>query len=176
MLLRLLRILFGSPHRRRTGSFSSPRQQQVRVEVIAASAVSIETSSIEVEVVEAPIITGRCSVIDGDTISIQGKSIRLAGIDAPELQHPWGQKAKWELVRLTKGSIVTATVLPEMSYDRIVAVCTLPDGRDLAAEMVKLGLALDWGKFSATKYRHLEPEGVRKKLWRCAAKHDGKFF
>jgi endonuclease YncB( thermonuclease family) len=62
------------------------------------------------------------------------------------------------------------------SYNRVVAVCTLPDGRDLSAEMVKAGLALDWEKFSGGKYRHLEPEGVRKKLWRCAAKHNGKFF
>jgi micrococcal nuclease len=176
MLLRLLQILFGPTPRRQRASFNAPRQQQVQADVISTSVVSIETSSIEVAVVEAPVTAGRCSVIDGDTIVIQGRSIRLAGVDAPELQHPWGQKAKWELVGLTKGLNVTAAVLPELSYDRVVAVCTLPDGRDLAAEMVKAGLALDWEKFSGGKYRHLEPEGVRKKLWRCAAKHDGKFF
>jgi micrococcal nuclease len=176
MLLRLLRILFGPTPRRQRASFNSPRQQQVQADVISTSVVSIETSSIEVAVVEAPVIVGRCSVIDGDTIVIQGKSIRLAGVDAPELQHPWGVRAKRNLARLTKGQRVTATLLDGLSYNRVVAVCTLPDGRDLAAEMVKAGLALDWEKFSGGKYRHLEPEGVRKKLWRCAAKHNGKFF
>ena len=118
-------------------------------------------------------ISGKCYVIDGDTIVIQGAHIRLAGIDAPELEHPWGKKAKWELVRLCKGQIITARIEPEISYDRMVATCFLPDGRDLSAEMVKIGLALDWPKFSGGRYTHLEPEGVRKKHWKAAARQRG---
>jgi endonuclease YncB( thermonuclease family) len=33
----------------------------------------------------ADTITGQASVIDGDTIEIHGKRIRLSGIDAPEV-------------------------------------------------------------------------------------------
>lgn len=94
------------------------------------------------------IIRGRCWVVDGDTIVIDQIHIRLAGIDAPELDHPWGQQSKWALVRLCKGQTITARIKPEMSYERVVAECFLPDGRDLAAELVKAGLALDWPKFS----------------------------
>lgn len=119
-------------------------------------------------------LSGPCYVIDGDTIVIDRIRIRLAGIDAPELDHPWGQKSKWALVRLCKGQVVTAAFHDEVSHDRAVATCTLPDGRDLAAELVKLGLALDWPKFSGGKYRHLEPEGVRKKLWRADARQRGR--
>lgn len=118
-------------------------------------------------------LTGKCYVVDGDTIRIGEVRLRLAGIDAPELEHPWGIKAKWELIHLCKGQIITAEIEPEMSYDRLVATCFLPDGRDLSAEMVRRGMALDWTKFSGGKYKHLEPEGVRKKHWKAAARQRG---
>lgn len=121
----------------------------------------------------ARLLRGPAWVVDGDTIIIDKVSIRLAGIDAPELDHPFGKQAKWALFKLCQGQAVTARVLPELSYDRLVAECTLPDGRDLAAEMVKLGLALDWPKFSGGKYRSLEPQGVRKKLWRANLRQRG---
>lgn len=114
------------------------------------------------------VLRGKCHVIDGDTIVIRFIHIRLGGIDAPELDQPWGQKAKWAMVALCKGNEITAHVTGEMSHDRVVATCTLPDGRDLAAELVKQGLALDWPCFSGGKYRCLEPEGARRKLWRAA--------
>ena len=119
------------------------------------------------------VLRGRCWVIDGDTIVINNIRLRLAGIDAPELDHPWGRRSKWALVRLCKGQTVTAKIKPELSYDRLVAECFLPDGRDLAAELVRVGLALDWPKFSGGKYRHLEPEDARRKLWRTQARQRG---
>ena len=111
------------------------------------------------------VLKGKCYVIDGDTISINNVAIRLAGIDAPELDHPYGQSAKWAMVGITKGQIITARIAPEMSYDRTVAICCLPDGRDIAAELVKQGLALDWPLFSKGRYKEFEPEGVRGRLW-----------
>ncbi|AZQ69563.1 hypothetical protein EF888_03450 [Silicimonas algicola] len=116
------------------------------------------------------LFKGKCWVIDGDTIVIDSVHIRLAGIDAPELDHPWGLKAKWAMVALCKGQIVTAKVSGELSHDRVVAVCTLPDGRDLAEELVKQGLALDWAAFSGGRYACHEPDGVRKRLWRAAGR------
>jgi micrococcal nuclease len=120
------------------------------------------------------VITGRCWVIDGDTIVIDKQNIRLAGIDAPELDHPWGQKSKFALVALCKGQTIKARVTGELSYDRIVAICHLPDGRDLAAEMVRMGLALDWPTYSGGRYRHLEPANARRRLWRAEARQKGR--
>ena len=118
-------------------------------------------------------LKGKCYVIDGDTIVISGTKIRIAGIDAPELEDPWGKKSKFTLIEMCKGKVITAEIKDEVSYDRIVAECYLPDGTDVAAELVRQGLAIDWARFSGGKYRHLEPDGIRKKLWRAAVKQRG---
>jgi micrococcal nuclease len=99
---------------------------------------------------------------------------RLSGIDAPEIEHPYGKTAKWTLVKLCKGHEIRAVFDGDLSHDRTVATCYLPDGRDLSAEMVKAGMAIDWPKFSRGKYSGLEPDGIRKKLWRCDARQKGR--
>lgn len=123
----------------------------------------------------ARTLKGKCWVIDGDTIVIDKVHIRIAGIDAPEMNHPWGRKSKSAMIQLCKGQIITAELQPDSTYDRAVGVCSLPDGRDLAAELVKMGLAIDWPKFSGGRYKHLEPPGIRKKLWRADAKQKGRY-
>ena len=127
----------------------------------------------EVLVVDVLELRGRAWVIDGDTIDIGGTRIRLAGIDAPEMDHPYGKNAKWALVNLCRGQEIRAVYDGDQSHDRIVATCYLPDGRDLSAEMVRAGLAIDWPKFSRGKYSGLELPGIRKKLWRCDARQKG---
>ncbi|WP_299694972.1 thermonuclease family protein [uncultured Tateyamaria sp.] len=109
-------------------------------------------------------LKGKAWVIDGDTIVINKVKIRLAGIDAPELDQHWGQKSKWEMVRLCKGEIISVELTGETSYDRLVGTCFLPDCRDVGAEIVKAGLALDGGHFSKGKYKHLENPDMRRKL------------
>lgn len=120
-------------------------------------------------------IVGLAWVIDGDTIIINKIRIRLFGIDAPELDHPHGQNSKWAMVKLCKGQKITALPDGSVSHDRCVARCYLPDGRDLSAELVKMGLAIDWPKFSNGEYRRLEPVGVRKSLWRAHNRQTGKY-
>lgn len=128
----------------------------------------------QIRIVEVQELRGRAWVIDGDTIDISGTRIRLAGIDAPEMDHPYGKSAKWALVNLCKGQEVRAVFEGDTSHDRTVATCYLPDGRDLSAEMVKAGMAIDWPKFSKGKYSGLEVAGIRKKLWRCDARQKGR--
>lgn len=113
-------------------------------------------------------------MIDGDTIIINKVHIRLAGIDAPEMDQPYGKKAKQALWDLCNGKVITAVTYGTVSHDRAVAHCTLPDGRDLSAEMVKAGLALDWPKHSGGRYAALEQPGARKRLWRVVARQQGR--
>jgi micrococcal nuclease len=119
-------------------------------------------------------VAGPCWVIDGDTITIDRITNRLFGIDAPELDHPYGQKSKWALLSLCKGQVVRAVFDGSLSHDRSVATCYLPDGRDLSAEMVKSGMALDWPKYSGGKYRQFEHPGLRRILWRADARQKGR--
>lgn len=119
-------------------------------------------------------LNGPAYVVDGDTIVIRNTQIRLFGVDAPELNHPYGQNAKWAMFNLCRGQAVLAEILATDVHGRTVARCYLPDGRDLSAEIVKQELALDWPKYSGGIYRHLEPPNARRKLWLADARQRGR--
>lgn len=119
-------------------------------------------------------LSGPAWITDGDTLTICKTQIRLFGIDAPELNHPYGKKAKWALHGLCKGHSIRAEITEIDHYGRTVARCYLPDGRDLSAEMVRQGLAIDWPKYSGGKYRALEVRDARRKLWLADARQRGR--
>ena len=120
------------------------------------------------------VLKGRAFVVDGDTIKIRHQQIRLYGIDAPEMNHPYGINAKRTLMDLCKGKEVQAALMAEDDFGRFVARCTLSDGTDLSAKMVALGMAIDWPKYSGGEYTNLEVPGVRKKLWLADARQKGR--
>lgn len=183
-LFRLLTKLFAPP--RRANRYNAPTREYEPASTPSYRPTPTWTASPSpwrspqqpLQPVAAPtgqhILKGRCWVIDGDTIVINKTHIRLAGVDAPELDQPYGQNAKRALMKLCHGQIVTAVPDGSTSHERAVAMCQLDDGRDLSAEMVKAGLALDWAKHSGGRYRHLEVEGLRKKLWRVDARQKGR--
>jgi micrococcal nuclease len=170
-LLRLLLKAFGIGGRSRRRSARS----YYDVEAVASRTPAATWAAPVRTVQVVTAVTGPCYVVDGDTIIIDRRSIRLAGIDAPELDHPYGQNAKWVLIGLCKGHVIRAEFDGSLTHDRDVATCYLPDGRDLSAEMVKAGFAIDWTKFSGGKYRQFEHEGIRKKFWRADARQKGRF-
>ena len=120
------------------------------------------------------IVQGSAWITDGDTIKIKNTQIRLFGIDAPELNHPYGRNAKWALHKLCKGQDVRAEITDIDHYGRTVARCYLSDGRDLSAEMVKQGLAIDWAKYSGGVYRKYETSDARKRLFLADARQKGR--
>ena len=89
---------------------------------------------------------------------------KRASVAASKLDEPYGKQAKWALHKLVKGQTIRAIPNGEKSYDRIVAKCFLEDGTDIAAELVKMGLALDLPNYPDADYRHLETPASRKKL------------
>jgi len=120
-------------------------------------------------------VSGRATVIDGDTIEVVGDRIRLHGIDAPESAQNclaggrfWrcGRHATRALRDRTANQAVACEERDRDRYGRIVAVCRL-GGRDLNAWMVSEGWALAYRRYSR-KYVSEEAlaKAARRGLWR----------
>jgi endonuclease YncB( thermonuclease family) len=115
-------------------------------------------------------LIGQASVIDGDTIEIDGTRIRLFGIDAPESDQlcrneeselfRCGQKASNALFDFIARRPVECIEVDRDRYKRAVAVCTVA-GADIADWLVRNGLALDWPKYSKGAYAAAQAEAKR---------------
>lgn len=83
-------------------------------------------------------------VKDGDSIVVQSADnhvdVRIADIDAPELDQPFGEQAKAALETLVGNRDVRLELVGGDAYRRIVANVFVDD-RDVAAELVTDGLA-----------------------------------
>ena len=92
-------------------------------------------------------------VIDGDTIEVlHGGSpdrVRLAGIDCPEKNQPFGSRAKQATSYLAFGQQVTLQLSGKDKYNRTLAEVILPDGRSLNKELVRQGMAWWYRKYSS---------------------------
>jgi micrococcal nuclease len=99
-------------------------------------------------------------ISDGDTLHVGRQSIRLDGVDAPELDERGGIAARQWLDRLVRGQSVSCAPTGK-SWDRITAICTLPDGRDIGREAIRAGHARDCPRYSRGRYRADETEAGR---------------
>ena len=173
LILLLVCVAFFAFHRKSSQSKYIPPSRGVSQKNSVKKRQPFDAQSSHKQTISATL-QGPAYVVDGDTVVIQKTQIRLFGIDAPEIDHPHGKNAKWALVKLCKGKTIRAEITEQDAYGRTVANCYLQDGRDLSAEMVKLGLAIDWPKFSGGKYSSMEVLGVRKKLWLADARQKGR--
>ena len=104
---------------------------------------------------QASVLEARVSkVLDGDTFTLKGQSrrIRVWGLDAPEWDHAGGSAATAKMRGLIAGQILRCQVLDMDRYGRFVAQCFLPDGRDVAAEMIRAGAATEYCRYSRGYY------------------------
>lgn len=109
-------------------------------------------------------LSGHATVVDGDTLYLAGKRVRLHGIDVMELNTMHGHAAKWALVRLIKNETVSCYPTGQFNHGRYVARCSTPSVPDLGAEMVKRGHALDCAHYSHGHYRTMEAPDARTRL------------
>ncbi len=125
-------------------------------------------------------ISGRVTVIDGDTIAVEGTTerIRLYGIDAPEGQQTCetaagerylcGSNSAQFLADLVgRNGRVTCVEDTRDRYGRIVAECTMPDGTVINEAMVRGGWAVHYTRYSDGRYQAAEDHarGNRLGMW-----------
>ena len=84
-------------------------------------------------------------VHDGDTCKIaynhSTATIRLYGIDAPELAQSYGQEAAIALRSLCAVTTVSVTALSRDRYHRTIGIIRLPNGQSINNAMVAQGAA-----------------------------------
>lgn len=95
-------------------------------------------------------------VIDGDTLAISGRRIRLKGMDAPELAQTCargavtircGEEAREALAVLVQGREVACRTFGQDRYGRDLATCRA-GGLDLGGTLVRRGLAVAYGGYT----------------------------
>src|SRR5215212_7077630 len=97
------------------------------------------------------------AVHEGDRLTIRhdGRSemIYLKDIDCPELKQPYGKQAKHATAAYVGNREVMIQTLQRDRQGRNTAEVLLPDGRNVARELVKEGLA--WSQRSGSRDRSI---------------------
>lgn len=126
-----------------------------------------------------PVI-GTARVIDGDTLVVGTVTVRLHGIDAPEMGQTCrdaegvgtdcGAVARDRLSELADNRAVTCRGDASDAYGRRLAVCGTAEAPDLGAALVREGLAWAFVRY-AEDYRDLERDARRRQagLWSGSA-------
>jgi len=105
----------------------------------------------------AEVLFGPAQVSDGDTMTIQGRRVRLFGIDAPELEQvcvrggeSWacGQEARQQLSELVASGRVECSGNETDQYGRLLAVCWA-SGFELNRTLVAQGWAIAYRTYSS---------------------------
>ena len=125
-------------------------------------------------------ISGNANIIDGDSIKIGSKKIRLLGIDAPEIKqkckkiyfsisfiifqknYDCGLNSKRALEKKINKKRISCRARSKDRYGRILAICYL-EKKDLNMWMVQSGNAIAYKRYSK-RYLTQENEAKKKKI------------
>ena len=100
--------------------------------------------------VQAQDLTGPVEALDGDTLTVDGTAVRLAGIDAPDLADwcrrggydiPCGSISRSALLDLVVGATVECSLTGSELDGRPAALCHA-DGFEINSNMIYTGWAL----------------------------------
>ena len=122
---------------------------------------------------DAVRIGGRARAVDGDTIVLDGRRIRLVGLDAPEARQTCTQNGReWacgaEATKATRALVRAGKLDCRLTgtdiYGRDLGRCSV-DGRDLGASLVEAGWAVATTAYFAEERR---ARGAKRGIWRGA--------
>jgi len=118
------------------------------------------------------------SVHDGDTVTVAGESIRLASIDAPELDQAYGPASRAHLVAMVLGQSVTVAYAQKDLYGRAVGNVFKPDCSHVNLNLVLEGAAwyyeafqceIDLRQRQAYAAAQAQARAARRGLWSADA-------
>jgi endonuclease YncB( thermonuclease family) len=122
----------------------------MRLFLLAVAIAALSTPAV------AEVVSGPARAIDGDSLNVDGREVRLFGIDAPEATQQcardgeaWacGQEAEEQLAALVAAGPVTCQGDEVDQYGRLVAVCQA--GRfDINRTLVAYGYAVAFRQYS----------------------------
>ena len=125
----------------------------------------LSLTNFNVQSQEVKLISGIANVVDGDTIKIENKKIRLFGIDAPEKKQkcrkPWltisfltfnkdypcGEISTLKLKKKINNKFITCKSTNIDRYKRFIAEC-FKDKTNINRWMVRNGYAVAYRKYS----------------------------
>lgn len=117
---------------------------------------------------------GTARIVDGDSLEIGTRRVRLFGIDAPELDqpcrdardqdYPCGEQARVALRRLIADRAVRCLREGRDRFGRVLARCHGADGEELNTAMIRAGWALAYAGADGNAYRRFEREAQRARL------------
>ena len=128
-------------------------------------------------------ISGNAQIIDGDTIKINSKKIRLHGIDAPEFKqkckkpyltiifftftkdYPCGKISTQKLQKKINNKVITCKILDIDRYKRLIGEC-YKRNLNLNSWLVSNGYAVAYRKYSK-KYisNEINAKNEKKGIW-----------
>lgn len=100
-------------------------------------------------------LSGVASASDGDSLRLDGRRIRLEGIDAPEIGQTCNrQGAEWDcgadarqrLRTMVSGGTTVCRLHGRDKYGRDLGTCET-NGRDIGRQMVATGYAVSYGRY-----------------------------
>lgn len=131
--------------------------------------------------VSGEVLRGNAQVVDGDTFRIAGQTVRLFGVDAPEIAQtcmdaagqawPCGDWSRKRVAAHLAGQPVTCDGRERDQYGRLIATCRVT-GRDLVRE----GVVFAYARYS-TAYigEEADARAARRGVWLGAAQRPAAF-
>lgn len=120
-------------------------------------------------------VSGPARILDGDSLVVGNREIRLFGIDAPEFDqvcaedasgkttYPCGRRSAAHLRSLVEGAIVRCRGREEDKFGRLLAVCETDRIAVLNAKMVRDGWAVSFGDYDGLE---AEAKSAQTGMWR----------
>ena len=115
-------------------------------------------------------IAGKAFAIDGDTLVVDGRRIRLLGLDAPEIgqsceregrAYRCGEEARAAIRAFIAGEPVTCAAQGRDRYGRDLATCRVR-AEDIGAHLVRSGQAVSFGAYGEEER---EAREARRGIW-----------